>query len=392
VTERERTERAMQQAQKLESLGVLAGGIAHDFNNLLVAVLGYASLASNELPPDSPVQPLVRQIETAGRRASELCAQMLAYAGKGSVQVRTVQLNGLIQEMTGLIRVSLARNIQLSLQFANDLPAVEVDETQLRQVVMNLLINASEAIGERPGTITVSTGVRQVDALTAHEFVADPPLPPDAYVALEVTDTGDGMDAATLTRIFDPFFTTKFSGRGLGLAAVLGIVRGHRGALRVTSAPGAGTAFTLLLPRARATDHPQPRPAELEAIAGSGTVLVVDDEPAIRDLAQMLLEPRGFQVVQAGSGEAALECLRRLGGELRLVLMDVTMPGLASDETLRRMMAAGLRAPVVIMSGHAQSDVRERFAGLPVAAFLNKPFNIAQVLGKLGAVLRDAPP
>jgi PAS domain S-box-containing protein len=387
VTERERAQRAMQQAQKLESLGVLAGGIAHDFNNLLVSVLGYAHLAATELPHDSPVQPLVRHIETAGRRASDLCNQMLAYAGKASFQVSRVQLNELIREMTELMGVSLTRNIRLLFDFAERLPELEVDATQLRQVVMNLVINASEAIGERPGAITVRTGVRQVDAAMLREFVTDPDLPEGPYVFLEVTDTGSGMDADTLNRIFDPFFTTKFSGRGLGLAAVLGIVRGHAGALRVASTPGAGTMFCLLLPPAQGIAK---APAERESPApfrGSGTVLVVDDEPAIRELIELVLQALGFVVATAGDGNAALEAARRLDSALCAVLMDVGMPGLSSEETLRGMREAGLQAPVIVMSGHAATEVRERFAGLPVAAFLAKPFTGADVRARLEQVL-----
>ncbi|HKI99726.1 MAG TPA: PAS domain S-box protein [bacterium] len=387
VTERERVLQAIQQAQKLESLGVLAGGIAHDFNNLLVSVLGYAHLAATELAADSPVQPLVRQIETAGRRAGDLCSQMLAYAGKGSFQISQVRLNDLIREMTELIRVSLSRNIRLQFDFASDLPDVEVDATQLRQVVMNLIINASEAIGERPGAITMRTGVREVDGALPGQFVADPSLPSGPYVVLEVTDTGVGMDADTLQRIFDPFYTTKFSGRGLGLAAVLGIVRGHQGALRVTSTPGVGTTFTVLLPLATAGAAPEAVAQRPPAFSGGGTALVADDEPAIRELARLVLEPLGFQVRAVGDGAAALEAARELGDALRVVILDVTMPGLGSGEVLRRLQASGVQAPVIVMSGHAERDVRERLNGLPVSAFLTKPFTGADVVARLEQVL-----
>ncbi len=391
ITDRERAQQALQQAQKLESLGVLAGGIAHDFNNLLVSVLGYAHLASMELTPDSPVQPLVRHIETAGRRASELCNQLLAYAGKGSFQVSRVHLNELIREMTELIRVSLSRNIHLQFDFAAELPDLEADATQLRQVVMNLVINASEAIGEQPGAITVRTGLRPLSAAALSQYVADADLPEGTYVYLEVADTGCGMDPEMLGRIFDPFFTTKFSGRGLGLAAVLGIVRGHRGALRVTSTPGRGTAFCILLP----PGTPQPETAVERAPAptftGGGAVLVAEDEPAIRELVGLVLQPLGFTVTAVPDGAAALAAALELGAALRLVIMDVSMPGLSAEETLQRLRTAGVAAPVLIMSGHAESEVRDRFAGLPVSGFLLKPFTGKDVQVMLERILGAGP-
>lgn len=246
--ERLTLERKLQETQKLESLGVLAGGIAHDFNNLLVGVMGNAGLALLELPDDSPVRETIEQIEVAAQRAADLTRQMLAYSGKGRFIIQHLDLGKLVQEMSQLLKVSISKNTIVSYEFESNLPKVEADATQLRQVIMNLLINASEAVGEREGHINLSTGVRWVDRKYLASTYLAPDLPEGKYVYLEVTDNGSGMDSETLGKIFDPFFTTKFTGRGLGLAAVLGIVRGHKGALKVTSQPGQGTTFSILLP------------------------------------------------------------------------------------------------------------------------------------------------
>ncbi|MGH2633227.1 MAG: PAS domain S-box protein, partial [Tepidiformaceae bacterium] len=281
ITERKRSEEALRQAQKLESLGVLAGGIAHDFNNLLVGIIGNAGLALTEISPSSPARETIQDIEHAGRRAADLARQMLAYSGKGRFVVHQVAIADLVEEMTHLLRVSLGKRVTLSYQFAPDLPWVEADATQLRQVIMNLVVNASDAIGDADGVITLSTGRLIVDANYLAEAYMSPDLPPGPYIYLDVEDTGCGMDAETAARIFDPFFTTKFTGRGLGLAAVLGIVRGHHGALKVTSEPGCGSTFRLLLP---AADAPAADVSEGTTVAsawrGSGVVLVVDDEPS----------------------------------------------------------------------------------------------------------------
>ena len=241
-------ERRMQQTQKLESLGVLAGGIAHDFNNLLMGILGNADLALSKSPPESPVRAYIRNIDTAAQRAADLANQMLAYSGKGRFVVEPIDLSRLVEEMGHLLATVISKRAALRYRLAADLPPVEADATQLRQVVMNLITNASDALGDEEGVITVATGVVEIDPAGTAPRSSGAPLPPGTYVFIEVSDTGCGMDPATRARIFDPFFTTKQTGRGLGLAAVLGIVRGHRGALRVSSEPGQGTTFTVLFP------------------------------------------------------------------------------------------------------------------------------------------------
>jgi len=262
----------MLEAQKLESLGVLTGGIAHDFNNLLAIMLGNTSLALLELTPDSAIYPSLLQIEHAAQRAADLIQQMLAYSGKGQFVLQVIDLNELVAEMISLLRTSLSKQIHLEFQPARQLPTILADLTQLRQIILNLVINAAEAIGDTAGLVVVCTGVRRYDP-ASQSIAAFPNLSAGLYVVLEVRDTGCGMDAVTLRRIFDPFFTTKFTGRGLGLAAVLGIVHGHAGAVHIESEPGHGTTFTILLPPHQAEAPALPlAPAELAGRIAPGSV------------------------------------------------------------------------------------------------------------------------
>jgi PAS domain S-box-containing protein len=290
ITERKRMEqdrltleRKLLETQKLESLGVLAGGIAHDFNNLLMGVLGNASLALLELPANSPADYSIRQIEIAAGRAADLTRQMLAYSGRGHFVVQPLDLNTLVEEMSHLLQIAISKSIMLQYHLGERLPPIEADAMQIRQVVMNLIVNAAEAIGDDVGTITLTTGIRHADHAELAAIYLAHDLPAGDYLYLEVDDTGSGMDADTLAKIFEPFFTTKFTGRGLGLAAVLGIVRGHHGALKVQSQPARGTTFTILLPtptdQRMTTDDVNSSVASGRRSAGAGgTVLVVDDE------------------------------------------------------------------------------------------------------------------
>jgi PAS domain S-box-containing protein len=380
--ERLRLERQLLEAQKLEALGVLAGGIAHDFNNLLTSVLGNASLTRQQLDPTHPATPQLEQIELAARRAADLCSQMLAYAGKASFVTAPVNLGTLIHDTAALLRVSLHKGTRLELDLAPGLPAVLADATQLRQIVMNLVLNAADAIGPRPdGLITLTTAVTDLSADTLRRSVQPADLPPGRYVSLEVRDNGSGMPPETLARIFEPFFTTKFSGRGLGLSAVLGIVQSHRGALFVESTPGAGTTFRLHFP---ALDTPAPASASPAPAADSatlrGTVLLVDDEPEVRLVAERVLRRRGLTVHAAASGEAALALCRDHGQTIDVILLDLTMPGLSGEETLRQLAPLGLRARVVIMSGYSESETMARCSALGAAGFLHKPFELDQLL------------
>ncbi len=377
VTERKRTEERLLQAQKAESLAVLAGGIAHDFNNLLVGILGNAGLALAELPQGSPARETIREIEVAGQRAAELARQMLAYAGRGKVSTGDVDLDGLVEEMTQLLRTSVGPGVRLVLDLAGGLPPVLGDATQLRQVVMNLVINASDAIGGGEGVVRVSTlcvaGSRELFA----RAVVVPEEIAERYVVLEVADTGSGMDEATLSRIFDPFFTTKFAGRGLGLAAVLGIVRGHRGGIAVESQPGAGTRFRVMLPVHEGGSASGQERAAATSWRGSGLVIVADDEQSVRAVTARALRALGFDVMEAGDGAAAVELFREHRERVALVLLDMTMPRMDGAQAFRAIREADPAARVVMMSGYSEQDAADRLATEGLAGFLQKPYELA---------------
>ena len=392
--ERRQFEAQIQHAQKLESLGVLAGGIAHDFNNLLVGILGNAGLALAELSPESPARDTIQQIETAGQRAAELVKQMLAYSGKGHFLVKRLNLNAIVEEMTHLLQVSISKHVVLRYNFVRNLPAVEADATQIRQVVMNLVVNASEAIGEKTGVITISTGAVRADCAYLTETYLAHELSAGDYVYLEVADTGCGMDAETQAKIFDPFFTTKFTGRGLGLAAVLGIVRGHKGALKVYSEPGRGTTFKILLPCVEASakslsaENQTTAAWHLPAPAGgSSTVLVVDDEETVRTVTSRMLKHFGFTVLLAADGRTGIEAFRAHADEIACVLLDMTMPYPNGEEVFREIRRLKRDARVILMSDFNEPEATDHFAGKGLAGFLQKPYTPHDLREKLQSVL-----
>jgi PAS domain S-box-containing protein len=393
--ERRALEHKLLETQKLESLGVLAGGIAHDFNNLLMAILGNAELVQRELSTKSAVHEPITQIEIAARRAADLTSQMLAYAGKGRLVVQRFDLNMLVAEISALLNVTIAKSTTLQYGLAPQLPAIEGDATQLRQVVMNLVINAAEAIGEAPGTITITTSVRHVDQVYLATMWLAPELPDGDYVVLEVADTGLGMDSVTLAKMFDPFFTTKFTGRGLGLAAVLGIVRSHGGAVKVQSGPGQGTVFTVLLPSVsdmRAAAHEPERlhsPGPLVAQEQIGSLLlVIDDEESVRAVITRILERAGFRVLSAADGRAGLALFHEHADSIAGVLLDLTMPQMNGEDALQAIHQVRPDARVVIMSGYDEQALTERFAPLHPAGFLQKPFNLRTLEEKVQQLLR----
>ncbi|HEX4845731.1 MAG TPA: response regulator, partial [Geothrix sp.] len=386
VTERRRAEAALRQAQKLESLGVLAGGIAHDFNNLLTAILGNTEVALERTRDNPVLQQVLHRVEATTQRGSDLARQLLAYAGKAHFAVRPLDLNAIILEMGDLLSVSISKKVAIRRDLQPGIPPVEADAAQFQQVVMNLVINASEAIGERAGQITLRT--RAVE-LSQAELAAGFPgqvLEPGLYVRLEVEDDGCGMDVDTIGRIFDPFFTTKFTGRGLGLSAMLGIVRGHRAGIHVESAFGKGTTFTLLFPATEATVVTPPPAAEPQTKA-SGTILVVDDEALIRDLACSALETAGFQVLEARDGQEAVELFQAGQTHVDLVLLDMTMPRMGGAEAFRliRNLAPGVR--VLLTSGYTQKESLEDLADLPPDGFLQKPFRVRELVARTRDIL-----
>ena len=391
--ERRVLEERVQHAQKLESLGVLAGGIAHDFNNLLMGVLGNAGLALAQLPDDSPARDTLSRIEAAGRRAADLTRQLLAYSGKGKFVVEPVDLSRFVEEMIHLLQTVISKRAALRLQLAANLPMIEADASQLSQVVMNLITNASDALGDENGTITITTGAMHASReYLSSTFLSDQ-LAEGPYVYLEVTDTGQGMDVATVGRIFDPFFTTKFAGRGLGLAAVLGIVRGHHGTVRVYSEPGQGTTFKVLIPcSARATaGRPAPLPSPPPvAMDEEITVLVVDDDDIARTLARELLEHFGCRVMTAEDGTEGVRVVREHGEQIDVVLLDMTMPRMSGAETFAEMRKVRANIRVVLTSGYNEQDAVERFAGKGLAGFIQKPYLPEALVNKLRSVCRRA--
>ena len=380
-------ERKLLETQKLESLGVLAGGIAHDFNNLLTGIVGNAGLVRLELPPASPSASHVRQIESAALRAAELCQQLLAYAGKGRFQVESLDLNELIEGTLSLLRLSIGKQAQLQLELGRSLPVVMADATQIRQIVMNLVINAADAIGAHPGVVTLRTGSRFVRTSELASWAADSGLPEGDYVFLEIRDTGCGMPPETLRRIFEPFFTTKFAGRGLGLAAVLGIVRGHHGALQVTSEVGSGSTFTLYLPVGGATIATEPDvPSESTAWRHSGTALVVDDEECARTVTEYVLATFGFDTVAVADGEAALAIFAAEPDRFVFVLLDLIMPGLSGKKVLARLREIRPEVRVLLVSGYTENDSASPFASGGPTAFLQKPYTRDALERKLRAL------
>jgi len=387
--ERRALEAKVQHAQKLESLGVLAGGIAHDFNNLLVGILGNASLALMDLEEDSPLREVIADIETTALRAADLTKQMLAYSGKGRFIVRAVDLNALVREMAQLLQTVISKRAVLRFELAADLPLVEADATQVRQVVMNLITNASDAIGSDAGAITLRTGVRSASRATRASSYGDDALPDGLYAFIEVEDTGCGMDAETMGRIFDPFFSTKFTGRGLGLAATLGIVRGHQGTIDVASAPTRGTTFTVLLPF---TGNPEAAVRETiaprrERFRGTGAVLVVDDDETVRSVAQIMLERSGFTVLTARDGHEGVAMFDDGRAQISLVLLDLTMPTLDGEEAFRAMRRLRPDARVVLMSGYSSQELAARYAAEGLAGFVQKPFRLEELEACLTRVL-----
>ena len=382
-TRRIEIERKMLEAQKLESLGVLAGGIAHDFNNILTAILGHAGLASSNPHTDPGTLKSIKQIELAARRAGELCHQMLAYAGRHRLSTGPLDLGALIGETLPLLEVSLPKSARLSLQLSPDLPSVVADPTQIRQILMNLLLNAAEALPPAGGEISVKTSLVHADAKVFAACIHQPPHPAGPYVCLEVTDTGSGMSPETLAKIFDPFFTTKFTGRGLGLASLLGIVRGHKGAIRVVSQPGVGTSFFIYLP-ASTTLAPAPAMTAPLPLSAKRTILLIEDEPSVRETTRLMLEALDCTVVTADDGPAGVDIFRKNPARPTLVLLDLTMPGLSGREVFSLLRADRSDLPILLISGYSELDAEDMLAE-PKTDFLAKPFTLNELREKIAS-------
>lgn len=368
----------VQRAQKLESLGVLAGGIAHDFNNLLTGILGNASLVLDERGLDPRARTLLQRIEDAAKRAAELTRQMLAYAGQGALEARLIDVSALIREATTLLRASVTKRADLVVDCPEGLAHIVGDAAQLRQVVMNLVINASESLGEFGGHITIRTGMRNLKPEDlAGCVLSDEPWPGD-YVFIEISDSGCGIDEEELGRIFDPFYSTKFTGRGLGLAVVAGIIRRHRGALQVESQVGEGSVFRIFLPTAGKTDVGEvPASATGVAMDAEGAVLIIDDEEAVRSAASEMIQDLGFEVLCACDGDEGEEMFRAHRARIRAVLLDLTMPGRSGTDTYYALKQLNGGVTVIVSSGFAEEHVRSQFEPGERLWFLQKPYTFA---------------
>ena len=376
--ERRELDNRMRQTQKLESLGVLAGGIAHGFNNLLMVILGNTDLAVEEVGSESPALPHLTEIETASRQAADLCRQLLAYAGKGRLIVEPLDLNGVLKEMTQMLRVSVSDKTTLQIDLGSGVPAIRADGTQLRQMIVNLVSNAAEAVADERGTISITTGATHCDQERLIMIDDREQLAEGWYATLEVRDTGHGMDANTRHKMFDPFFTTRFTGRGLGMAAVLGIVRSHKGSITVDSEIGRGTTITILLPAADQAAQQRTQPQAVAAPDFSGvTVLLVDDEQHVRAITEKMLRWLGIEVLTANDGRDALRIFREQGSQIDCVILDLTMPHMDGEQTFRELRHLDETVKVIISSGHDEHEVVQRFLGQGLAGFIHKPYKLA---------------
>jgi nitrogen-specific signal transduction histidine kinase/ActR/RegA family two-component response regulator len=383
VTDLRRAEEELRQSQKMEAIGFLAAGVAHDFNNLLTGMIGNASMLLDSLPATETAASTLQNIISGGERAAELTRQLLAYAGKGRFYLERVDLSEVVIQTGRLIHPSLPANVQVRLDLDKHLPLLLADPGQIQQVVMNLMINAAESIGEKGGVVQVRTGLQALHGEPLPDLFLKETVPAGNYVFLEVLDNGSGMDEQTLQRIFDPFFTTKFTGRGLGLAAVLGIVKQHKGAIQLHSVPGRGTSFRVLL----CVDEKEPAPVITDAnedeLRGSGTVLVVDDEELIRSYSRSALARYGYDVLLARDGAEAIRLFQEKADQIGLVLLDLAMPGMDGSQTLKRIREIRPDVPVVVCSGFGDMEVEARFAGEQIAEFFPKPYTVTQLARKV---------
>jgi PAS domain S-box-containing protein len=392
-TERRRLDEAVREAQKLESVGVLAAGVAHDFNNVLTAIIGNLSLARAAPLSASlhDVDTLLEEAERAARRAGDLVKQLLNYAGKGRREIRPVDIARVVGDAVSIVRASVSPKIHIELDAPPSL-WIHADTGQIQQLMLNLILNAAEAIGEAEGRVDIRLRVREIGEAELRSRYLGFPLPPRPYTELVVRDTGQGMDSRTLRQIFDPFFTTKFLGRGLGLAAALGVVRSHGGGIAVESEPGRGTTFTVVLPAEQNLDALHTVSEALaESARGEGLVLVVDDEAGIRSLVQRSLESLGYTVLVAEHGGQALEVVDRSRDAIRLVVLDLAMPVMDGPDTAAALQRRRSDLPIIAMSGLADQDVLKSLEGVRIAGFVPKPFAPEQLAQAVALALRKAP-
>ncbi|MBJ42210.1 MAG: hypothetical protein CMJ80_02760 [Planctomycetaceae bacterium] len=386
--ERQQLEAQLQHAQRLESLGILAGGIAHDFNNLLTPVVVHTSLLSDTLKDDQQLSKHVAAIESAAEHAADLCKQMLAFSGRGRFELKAVDLSEVVHNIERLLDVGIATNVSVEKNLEANLPAVQGDSRQIQQVVMNLVTNASDASLSAESKLSICTGVlNATEQFLANTYVDDD-LPAGEYVFLEVADTGTGMEQETIDRMFDPFFTTKKKGCGLGMSAVLGIVRGHRGAIRIDSRVGRGTSIQVLFPAVEntpvKTSHRKP---VATALGSNSLILVVDDDPAVRAAACLVLDNAGYTTIASQDGNHALSQIETCGNDIDCALIDVTMPGMSGHSVLRQMRKRGWRMPAILSSGFDKTDLSEICKDDRKLQFIHKPYQATKLLEKIRAAL-----
>jgi len=391
LREQEQFNTKMEHVQRLESLGVLAGGIAHDFNNILTAIIGNTTLVRQKLAGNTLVDPLLERIDTSSMQAADLCRQMLDYAGKRTITSKAVDLSRLIEEMVGMLEVSIAKSCVLRLDLNPQLPAVKIDGAQIQQVIMNLVINASEAIGKQSGSISIASGITRMDANYRASCHLLDELPDGLYAFIEVADTGCGMNADVKEHLFDPFFTTKFSGRGLGMSAVLGIVRSHGGTIKVYSEEGKGTTFKVLLPIDDTVPVATPRTKQdaLEEWQGSGTILIIDDDETVREVLASMLESLGFSTLTAKDGDIGVARYLEQPDAIDLVFTDLTMPHMGGEEVFTELRKQHPKVRVVLCSGYDEADASLRFSGKGLKGFLHKPFTIENLRKVTHQALED---
>ncbi|MSQ01495.1 MAG: PAS domain-containing sensor histidine kinase [Myxococcales bacterium] len=380
--ERGRIQRDMVELQKLESLGVMAGGIAHDFNNLLTVILGNASLASMRLPEHSAARSAIDDLIANAHRAADLTRQLLAYSGRAQLTMETLDLGAVLRELRGLISAALPKSATFELDVNPMVPAVDGDRAQLEQVIINLATNAAEALGHGTGEVRIANGFSSLDVDSARALK----VTAGAYVVLSVRDDGCGMSEPTRRRIFDPFFTTKETGRGLGLAAVHGIVRTHRGAVDVRSVEGEGTVVSVYLPASTVRAQPRAEPSA-ELMVGTGLVLIIDDEAAVRSTARAMLEALGYDVIEAADGRTGLLSFDRRRGDIRVVLLDMTMPIMTGEEVYRALRLRDKDVRIVLSTGYSQVDARRRGLMEGIVGFLQKPYTVRQLSETVGRAL-----
>jgi two-component system, cell cycle sensor histidine kinase and response regulator CckA len=393
--ERMEMERRLLHAQKLESLGVMAGGIAHDFNNLLMAIMGNIELALYDISPESSARISLAESLNAAKRAADLTRQMLAYSGKGAFSFEYIALGEKVAENVSMFKMAISGNVSLNLDLSKDIPLIKADPGQIQQVIMNLIINASEAIGENAGSITLTTKTINCDEkYLAQSYLKEKPAA-GYFVCLEVSDTGCGMDEETKKRLFDPFFTTKFTGRGLGMSAVLGIVKSHNGAILIDSEPGRGTTIRVLFPASDAvteTSGSAPETVQVNlALRNEGTVMIADDEDSVRELFETMVAHIGYQTLTARNGEDAVKVFREHTDEIVCVILDLTMPGMDGVSAFREMRRIRPDVTVIFSSGYSEHEINRRFKDRDFKAFLQKPFQLKELRHTLESVLKEMP-